>query len=314
MGKWWKRAIIFLVILTFSGILGVRIVRTEKFKLDKMDEDSVGGEFIDLPAGRVYFELAGPEGGEVVVLVPGFSVPYYVWDPTLDSLVESGFRVLRYDLYGRGFSDRPSVVYDLDFFVSQLEDLLEGLEINQPVHLVGLSMGGPITAHYAALHSEGVSSVTLIAPEPERTTAKDIFPLNLPVIGEIVMSAYLQPVLLPRIQVDDFHQPDKFPHWEDKYRVQMKYQGTGRALLSTIRQLVNVDPLVEYQTLAGFDLPVLLIWGTRDQTFSRQDMELVRQALPAHVFYSIPESGHLPHYERPDLVNPLLIEFLAETP
>ncbi|MBS3753815.1 MAG: alpha/beta hydrolase [Anaerolineales bacterium] len=314
MREWWKRALTFLIILTFSGILCARIVRTEKLKVDKLDEGSVGGDFIDLPAGRTHYELAGPEEGEVVVLVPGFSVPYYVWDPTLDPLVESGLRVLRYDLYGRGFSDRPSVVYDLDFFVSQLENLLEGLNINQPVHLVGLSMGGPITAHFSVVHSERVSSITLIAPEPGRTTVKDIFPLNLPVIGEVVMKAYLQPVLLPKIQTDDFYQPDKFPQWEDKYRVQMKYQGTGRALLSTIRQLVNVDPIVEYQTLAGLDLPVLLIWGTRDQTFSRQDMELVRQALPEHVFYSVPESGHLPHYERPDLVNPLLIGFFIETP
>ena len=46
--------------------------------------------FIDLPAGTVHYELAGPENGEVVVLVHGFSVPAYLCDPTFDALTQAG--------------------------------------------------------------------------------------------------------------------------------------------------------------------------------------------------------------------------------
>lgn len=38
----------------------------------------------------------------------GFSVPYYIWEPTFAALVQAGLRVLRYDLYGRGYSDSLS--------------------------------------------------------------------------------------------------------------------------------------------------------------------------------------------------------------
>ena len=75
---------------------------------------------MQLSQGYVHYELGGPVGGEKVVLVHGLSVPYYIWDPTFDALTEAGFRVLRYDLYGRGFSDRPKLRYDADLFDEQL--------------------------------------------------------------------------------------------------------------------------------------------------------------------------------------------------
>ena len=71
-----------------------------------------------------HYQLAGPPAVHTVVLVHGFSVPYYIWDPTFDGLVAAGFRVLRYDLFGRGWSDRPDARYDPNFFDEQLVQLL----------------------------------------------------------------------------------------------------------------------------------------------------------------------------------------------
>ncbi len=79
----------------------------------------------------------------------GFSVPCFIWDPTYEFLTASGFRVLRYDLFGRGFSDRPKAPYDIDLFCKQLKELLDKLELEK-VNLIGLSMGGPITAFFKA--------------------------------------------------------------------------------------------------------------------------------------------------------------------
>ena len=59
--------------------------------------------------------------------VHGFSVPYYLWDPVVTALTGAGFQTLRYDLFGRGFSDRPNVSYNADLYDHQLTDLLNGL-------------------------------------------------------------------------------------------------------------------------------------------------------------------------------------------
>src|SRR5258706_1730610 len=92
-----------------------------------------GGSFIRLSDGVVHYELAGPERAGTVVLVHGFSVPYYIWEPTFEALARAGHRVLRYDLYGRGYSDRPRLSYDAETYDLQLLQLLSALKIQEPV-------------------------------------------------------------------------------------------------------------------------------------------------------------------------------------
>ena len=64
----------------------------ESTELNAETRAQFGETFVDLPAGTVHYELAGPANGEIVVLVHGFSVPSYVWDPTFAALVQAGFR------------------------------------------------------------------------------------------------------------------------------------------------------------------------------------------------------------------------------
>ena len=59
------------------------------------------GSFVRLAQGFTHYELAGPEDGPVVLLVHGFSVPYYTWDRTFPALA-GAFSRYTLDLYGRG--------------------------------------------------------------------------------------------------------------------------------------------------------------------------------------------------------------------
>ena len=68
----------------------------------------------------------------VVVLAAGFSVPYYIWDPTFKALTGAGFRVLRYDYYGRGYSDRPAIPFTDEMYVGQLHQLLDAHRRGKP--------------------------------------------------------------------------------------------------------------------------------------------------------------------------------------
>ena len=103
----------------------------ETKELNESTRKEADGSFITLTDGVTHYELGGPENGKPVVLVHGFSVPYFIFDTTFEFLVNSGFRVLRYDLFGRGFSDRPHVNYNIHLFVRQLKDLLDALEFKQ---------------------------------------------------------------------------------------------------------------------------------------------------------------------------------------
>lgn len=312
MKSGWKRwcAVAALVACILTVIY--LAFNVEKQDLDQESKQSAPGEFILLPAGEVHYHLVGEANDPLVVLVHGFSVPSYVWDPTLSALEEAGYRVLSYDLYGRGYSERLKGDYDIDLFTNQLEELLAALNIDEPVVLGGLSMGGPIAARFTRLHPDQVSKVFFVAPEVIQTTQGDIFPLNLPLVGEYLMGAVMEPFVLPGLQAADFAQPENFPDWEVRYRVQLQYKGTGRALLSTIRNLTRHDPEEEYRALDGLGIPLLLIWGEDDQTIGLEQVEVLKGLVPDILVMIVPKAGHLPHYEQPEIVNPVIIQFLGE--
>ncbi len=180
------------------------------------------GRYVRLSQGLVHYEVAGPEHGQPVVLVHGLAVPAYVWDPTFHALAEAGFRVIRYDLYGRGLSDRPEGPYDGAFFTRQLRELLSALGVERPVDVIGLSMGGSIAGAFTASHPERVRKLVLIAPHNQ---AVGIGPLGVPVLGEYLNRALVLP-MLPAIQealgpVEFVAIPEAghLPHYEQPERV-----------------------------------------------------------------------------------------------
>lgn len=308
-----KSIVIFdLIILIF--LAAFLFLNPEKQKIDANVRNITPGDFVELSEGFVHYELSGAPEGELVVLVHGFSVPYYVWDPTVDELVIQGYRVLRYDLYGRGYSDRPKAEYDLDFFIKQLSELTSALIPGESFHIIGLSMGGPIVASFAYQYPDLINSVTLIAPEVLPVSEKDIFPMNVPLLGEWIVGVYLVPFHLPQSQLDDFYHPKDFPGWEEKYLEQLQYRGFKNAILSTIRNLVKINPLDEYEKLNQTGKPTLLIWGKEDQSVSHAAIVELIERLPNTEYIFVEETGHLPHYEKAEIVNPIIIQFLQKFP
>jgi len=291
-----------------SGIL----YRGETCMLDDEARRNAPGSFVRLPDGMVHYELKGPETGQLVVLVHGFSVPYYIWEHTFPALLAAGLRVLRYDLLGRGYSDRPDLPYTMELFVRQLKDLLEALQVNNPVDLVGLSMGGPISAGFTDRYPERVRKLCLLDPAGFQARRPVVYKLlALPGLGETLIGLFAKR-LLASSQPSDFYMPEKFPGYPEQFLPQMQYQGFKRAILSTLR----VGPLggltQTYQRLAAYGLPVLLIWGRQDKLVPFKLSEKARQILPQAEFHAIDQAGHIAHYERPQVVNPLLVAFLKK--
>ncbi len=105
--------------------------------------------------------------------------------------------------------------------------------------------------------------------------------------------------------------PERFPKWADRYREQMRYVGFGRAILSSLRHVITRDPMPTYRAVGAQQRPVLLIWGEQDQTVPYALSAGLRQALGEHQFLPVADAGHLPHLERPEVVDPALLSFLA---
>ena len=154
-----------LVLILCVGLFAFYLSRNpEKRTIDESARRTAPGKFVRLSDGVTHYELLGPDSGATVVLVHGFSVPYYIWDSTAVALSNRGYRVLRYDEYGRGWSDRPKIAYDAAMYDRQVGELLDSLHIAGPVHLAGVSMGGWVTGTFAGRHPDRVRSLILVDP------------------------------------------------------------------------------------------------------------------------------------------------------
>ena len=224
-----------------------------------------------------------------------------------DALAANGFRVLRYDYFGRGFSDRPQLRYDLATYDRQLTELLDTLGLRGPIDVAGISMGGVVAAHFADRHPERVRSLTLVGPAfglmPETPS-----PLRIRRIGDFVMT-----VAAPEMakgQLQDFLHPEHYPAWVDRYEVQMQYKGFRRSMLETLRGDVFKRPVTSFTTLATSRIPMLIVWGRADRTVPFARSVAVRAEFPRAEFHAIAGAAHVPQIEQAAVVDSVVLAFL----
>ncbi len=286
------------------------VYRGETDCLDETSRMELGGAYSRLSDGYTHYEMGGPRDGRAVVLIHGFSAAYFIWDPTYAALSTAGLRVLRYDLFGRGYSDRPRLPNKLELFIRQLRELLDSLSIAQ-VDLVGLSMGGPIAAGFAMQYPQQARRVVLIDPVgPDPVPLKAIHRLALlPGIAELLLGLSGSGGVARGVATD-FFGPAPTNELEEASLRQMRFKGFKRSLLSSVRNGMIGGFAQVYERLGKEGKPVLLIWGTLDRAVPSQQSTRLRALVPQAEFHSIVGCGHTPHYEKPSVINPILLEFL----
>lgn len=306
-----RTSLVVLGLLLVSLYVFGRYKDPEKTELSAAARERAPGDFVMLSNGLTFYEAAGPDTGRVVVLVHGFSVPSYIWDSTFNAMTTAGYRVLRYDVYGRGWSDRPDVAYDGALVTRQLGELLDSLRINQPVDLVGLSFGGFVTANFVASHAARVRTLTLVDPVATSRNLPGL--LSIPILGSWIWQTTQVPGMADG-QMSDFLHPERYPDWVEQYRPQMRYRGFGRALLRSAFTSSTTDFSALYARVAKTGVPVLLVWGKQDQTVPIEQASVIRGSIPQVEFFPVDSAGHLPHIEQSTLVHAKMREFWSKHP
>jgi pimeloyl-ACP methyl ester carboxylesterase len=283
----------------------------ENKDLNDIARKEASGAFISLSDGVTHYELRGDENAQTIVFVHGFSVPYFIFDPTFDFLFGAGFRVLRYDLFGRGFSDRPRVKYDIHLFVRQLKELLDALNIKQ-ASVIGLSMGGAISTAFTSSHSGYVIKHVMIDPAGAE---KIELPLavktaKIPVLGDLLFGLMGSGNMVKGL-ASDVLDKKLVERFQEQYKTQMQFKGFKRAILSSMRNGMLDSFYETYQRAGQLKKPTLLFWGRQDATVPYDHSAKIMRAIPHAEFHTIENCGHIPHYEKPELVNSILLDFLS---
>ena len=110
---------------------------------------------------NLYYEDLGK--GKTIVFIHGWPLSGSMWEYQVTELTKKGYRCITYDRRGFGKSDRPFKQYDYNTLASDLNSLMNELNL-EDVALVGFSMGGGEIAKYFSLYGgKRVSKVVLVS-------------------------------------------------------------------------------------------------------------------------------------------------------
>lgn len=261
------------------------------------------GQVTLLSQGETYYEWLGPERGPVAVCVHGLSTSSYVWRGMAKGLALLGFRVLVYDHYGRGLSESIRGRQDADFFVTQLIDLLAHEQVDDPLTILGYSMGGAVVTHFAARYPGKVKQLILLAPAGmhDISGGKIKVARDWPVIGDwLFLLAY--PFMLRKGIRAEADLPSSVEGINALQHGETDRRGYFPAILSSLRGVLRHQTKEQHIAVAVAGVPVLAIWGEDDDVIPLSCQETLAEWNPQAMQTVVPSAGHGLTYTHTDQV------------
>lgn len=293
MNLWpWSLAAIALV------PMGQEMLRKPVSKRANDDRD---GGFANLPRGRVYYRWHGPSHGPVAVCIHGLTTPSYVWDGLIPHLVGKGFRVLSFDLYGRGYSARPRGLQNDAFHNELILKLLQDQEVTGPLTLFGNSMGSAIASAFAANHPERIRQVVLCVPAG---MGHDLGPgaritQNLPFLGDWLFHL-IYPRSLRKSMEPERDLPSTVPDITNRQLEELGYRGFLRSVLASLRGILATPRESDHRKLQREGIPVLALWGRADDVILIACKDRLSDWNPDARHIVVDEAGHALIYSHTD--------------
>jgi pimeloyl-ACP methyl ester carboxylesterase len=126
--------------------------------------------YIEGKYGKIFYRLQGPKDGDRVVCIHGIGSSNESWkylSKHLASSTKKKFRVLTFDLYGRGNSSFTNEKQTADFFNEQIVEVIDKthfMEHHTSFAMIGHSMGGAICLYFTSKYPEMVNALIALSP------------------------------------------------------------------------------------------------------------------------------------------------------
>ena len=291
------------------------VSEAETLPLDDAARKKEGSDYIALPkTGITRYEMKGE--GEPIVMTHGYATPMYIYDKLFDFFLEKGYKVIRYDLVGRGMSERVDAVYDADFFALQLRELTNALLGDEKFILFGTSMGGTITTTFCEKYPGFVKKLVLLAPAG-MSSFKPPFYMKLckiPGFGSWLFNLIGAKSLLNGCASEMKHSMDEVDDYMEKFGECLRFKGFLRCTLSSLlNTILETEKATEaYKSVAKQKIPLLVIWGTADKTMPFYQQKQMKEICPHGKFITYEGSGHIFLFDEGERTAKDVFEFLSQ--
>jgi pimeloyl-ACP methyl ester carboxylesterase len=295
-------SIVVTIALAICSTLGLLFV-TGKVLARRFETDSGAvapwgprTSFLSTRSGRVHILDMGT--GDPILLIHGSGRSIADWQEGLADLLAAKHRVVAFDSYGFGLSDRNHPLqYGNALWARQAVDVLDALEIERAV-VLGHSAGGVVAAFLAADHPERFRGAVFVGHGLAMDPAQ-LLPF-VPGLGEL----WLAGIEVFGDTFSDLHRA----RMQTAYRI----RGTRAALLTFIRRQYTIDGLrLLGGTYEDIGIPVLQVHGTLDASIPIAAARDLSSRLRDARFVAVPGSSHDVHVDFPDRLAEEVAAFVA---
>lgn len=259
--------------------------------------------YVDTPELRLHYQRIG-SGPQRMAFVHGSFATSRWWQPVAELLPREEYSCYLWDLRGSGRSEHTddAAGYRVEHQAADLAELLAALDLRN-VHLVGHSLGAAIALTYAARHAGRLRSLVLVStPSPDGTPT--------PQEGYELLQRMRQDRSL-LMQGLASTMPGRPPDAFFQQLVDGAMAQAPAAFTENARSLA--DWRLPVEDLQKLRLPVLLVWGDRDQIVAREVQRRLLLAIPgANNLEVFRGAGHSPMLERTDGFVQALREFVEQ--
>lgn len=259
--------------------------------------------------------------GPPLLFVHGHSGRWANWMLNIPAFAGSR-RVIAPDLPGFGHSPMPEWRISIENYGRFLARLLDAMEVEGALPVVGNSTGAFISAELAVKDPGRVEALVLVTAAGLSTKYVGLseellrrgwfraFARAVNAYASIPEARVETLVRRPRLRAAVLAQVVRHPTRLDPAIAAELLRGAGRPAAP-----FTTDAIVDYDIrddLPRVDCPALIVWGEKDRVVGVEAAEEYRRALPHAKFVMFDDTGHLPMIERPEEFNRLLEEFLGE--
>src|SRR5450755_2609837 len=258
--------------------------------------------YLDRPEGRVGYDVAGD--GPLVVLVPGMGDLRAGYRFLAPAVRDAGYRVACTDPRGHGDSDTTCACYGDAETAGDILALIE--QLGGPGIIVGNSMGAGAGALAAAMEPSLVRGLVLLGPFVRNGQTSTLQRLLLRVAMAQPWAATSWKAYMLKLYAGQ--RPSDFDEYRDRVVASLRRPGYAKAFSLTTR--TSHDPAEA--RLGDVSQPTLVVMGDKDPDFPdpRVEADWIGQNLHADVVM-VPDAGHYPQSQRPDLTANAVTGFLA---